>query len=40
MLDDIVVVVVQVVVKAMLEVEIQLLFRVGWWVMGGWIKQN
>ena len=32
-LDDIVVVVVEVVVKAMVEVEVQLLFRVG----GGWV---
>ena len=31
-LDDIVVIVVEVVVKAMVEVEVQLLFRVG----GGW----
>ena len=30
-LDDIVVIVVQVVVKAMVEVEVQLLFRVGGW---------
>ena len=38
-LDDIIVIVVEVVVKAMVEVEVQLLFRVG----GGWggrIKQN
>ena len=36
MLDDIVVIVVEVVVKAMVEVEVQLLFRVGggWWVVG------
>ena len=34
-LDDIVVVVEEVVVKAMVEVEFQLLFRVGgWWVVG------
>ena len=34
-LDDIVVIVVEVVVKAMVEVEVQLLFRVGgWWVVG------
>ena len=33
--DDIVVVVVEVVVKAMVNVEFQLLFRVGgWWVVG------
>ena len=32
-LDDIVVIVVEVVVKAMVEVEVQLLFRVG----GGWV---
>ena len=33
-LDDIVVIVVEVVVKAMVEVEFQLLFRVGGWVVG------
>ena len=35
-LDDIVVIVVEVVVKLMHEVEVQLLFRVGggWWVVG------
>ena len=32
-LDDIIVIVVEVVVKAMVEVEVQLLFRVG----GGWV---
>ena len=36
-LDDIVVVVLEVVVKAMVEVEFQLLFRVGGWVGGGWV---
>ena len=41
-LDDIVVVVLEVVVKAMVEVEFQLLllFRVGGWVAGGRIKLN
>ena len=40
-LDDIVVVVFKVVVKAMVEVEFQLLFRVdGGWVVGGRIKRN
>ena len=33
-LDDIDVIVVEVVVKAMVEVEVQLLFRVGGWVVG------
>ena len=33
-LDDIIVIVVEVVVKAMVEVEVQLLFRVGGWVVG------
>ena len=34
-LDDMVVIVVEVVDKAMIEVEVQLLFRVGgWWVVG------
>ena len=33
-LDDIVVVVVEVVVKAMVEVEVQLLFQVSGWVVG------
>ena len=35
-LDDKVVVVVEVVVKALVEVEVQLLFRVGGWWVGGW----
>ena len=39
-LDDIVVVVEEVVVKAMFEVEFQLLFRMGGWVVGGRIKRN
>ena len=38
-LDDIVVIVVEVVFKAMIQVEVQLLFRLGGWV-GGRIKQN
>ena len=33
-LDDIAVIVVEVVVKAMIEVEVQLLFWVGGWVVG------
>ena len=48
-LDVIVVIVVEVIVKATVVVEVQLLFRVGgwvggWWVGGGWgggrIKRN
>ena len=38
-LDDIFVIVIEVVVKAMVEVKVQLLFRVGEWV-GGRIQRN
>ena len=39
-LDDIVVVVVEVVVKAMVEIECQLIFWVGGCMVGGPIKRN
>ena len=39
-LCDIVEVVVEVTVKALAQVEVQLLFRVGWWRMGGRRKRN
>ena len=39
-LDDIVIIVVEVVVKAMIEVEVQLLFRVGGWADGRVVGEN
>ena len=39
-LDDIVVIVIEVVVKAMVEVKVKLLFRVGGWWVGGRMKRN
>ena len=39
-LDDIVVIVVEVVVKALVEVEVQLLFLMGGWCVGRWLVRK
>ena len=39
-IDDIVVMVGEVLVKAMVELEVQMLFRMGGWVGGGWANKT